>query len=117
MYKNLNSFVKKVKSDKKEYVNLIIVFINNNKKDIKWNSTGEFYYKDKKVTNSDIGKLIYHVVSNSKSHPVGMTKFYKMLGRLGIPKYLVLNKKGREIIDNFLKEKKNDWRPPGNLNV
>ena len=46
-----------------------------------------------------------------------MTKFHKMLGSLGIPKYLVLNKKGKQIIDKYLKKTNSKWRPPGNLNV
>ena len=117
MNKNLHSFIKNVNSKKRDYINLIIVFINNNRKNIKWNSKGEFYYKNKKVTNSNIGKLIKHVVSNSKSNLVGMIQFYKMLGSLGIPKYLVINKKGKEIIDKYLKKKNINWRPPGYLNV
>ena len=104
--KNLHSFIKNVDSDKKGYINLIIVFLNNNSKNVRWNSKGEFYYKNEKVTNSNIGKLIIHVVSDSKSNPIGMTKFYKMLGFLGIPKYLVLNKKGKQIIDKYLKKNK-----------
>ena len=115
--KNLHSFIKNVDSNKKDYINLIIVFLNNNKKSVKWNSKGEFYYKDKKVTNSNIRKLIIHVVSDSKSNPTGMTKFYKMLGSLGIPKYLVLNKKGKHIIDKYLKKTNSKWRPPGNVNL
>ena len=117
MNKTLHSFIKNVNSKKRDYINLIIVFINNNRKNIKWNSKGEFYYKNKKVTNSNIGKLIKHVVSNSKSNLVGMTQFYKMLGSLGIPKYLIINKKGKEIIDKYLKKKNINWRPPGYLNV
>ena len=117
MNKNLHSFIKNVDSNKKDYINLIIVFLNNNKKNVKWNSKGEFYYNDEKVTNSNIGKLIIHVVSDSKSNPIGMTKFYKMLGSLGIPKYLVLNKKGKYIINKYLKKTNSKWRPPGNLNV
>ena len=117
MNKNLHSFIKKIDSDKKDYINLIIVFLNNNKKNVRWNSKGKFYYKNERVTNSNIGKLITHVVSDSKSHPIGMTKFYKMLGSLGIPKYLVLNKKGKQIIDKYLKKTNVKLRPPGNLNV
>ena len=115
--KNLHSFIKNVDSAKKHYINLIIVFINNNRKNVRWNSKGEFYYKNENVTNSNIGKLIIHVVSDSKLNPIGMTKFYKMLGSLGIPKYLVLNKKGKQIIDKYLKKTNSKWRPPGNLNV
>ena len=40
-----------------------------------------------------------------------------MLGSLGIPKYLVLNKKGKYIINKYLKKTNSKWRPPGNLNV
>ena len=116
MHKSLNSFLKNVKSEKKDYVNLISIFLNN-RKEIKWNAKGEFYYKNEKIAKSNIGKLIKHVVSDSKSHPVGMRKFYKALAILGIPKYLVLNKKGKEIIEKYLKDKKHIWRPPGNLNV
>ena len=75
------------------------------KKNIKWNSKGEFYYKNQKVLNSNIGKLIKHAINDIKSQPVGMTKFYKMLAVLGIPEYLILNKKGRAIIDKYLKQK------------
>ena len=117
MNKILHSFIKSIDSDKKDYINLIIVFLNNNKKNVRWNSKGEFYSKNERVTNSNIGKLITHVVSDSKSNPIGMTKFYKMLGSLGIPKYLVLNKKGKQIIDKYLKKTNSKWRPPGNLNV
>ena len=113
MNKNFHSFIKNIDSDKKDYINLIIVFLNNNKENVK----GKFYYKNERVTNSNIGKLITHVVSDSKSNLIGMTKFYKMLGPLGIPKYLVLNKKGKQIIDKYLKKTNSKWRPPGNLNV
>ena len=82
-----------------------------------WNSKGEFYYKNEKVTNLNIGKLIIHVVSDSKLNPIGMTKFYKMLGSLGIPNNLVLNKKGKQIIDKYLKKTNSKWRRPGNPNV
>ena len=104
-------------SENKDYINLIVVFIDNNKRDIKWNSKGEFYYKNEKVTNSNIGKLIEHVVSDSKSNPIGMTKFYRMLALLGIPKYLVLNKKGKAIIEKLLKKTDSKWRPPGKINA
>ena len=115
--RSLKSFIKKIRKDKKEYVNLLILFINNNKENIKWNSKGEFYYKSKKVLNSNIGELIKHAINNSKSQPIGMTKFYKMLAVLGVPQYLILNKKGKAIIDAHIKEKKYTWRPPGNLNA
>ena len=115
--KSLKSFIDNIKKEKKEYVNLLIIFINNNKKSIKWNSKGEFYYKNEKVLNSNIGKLIKHAVNDSKSQPTGMTKFYKLLAVLGVPQYLIINKKGKKIIDNYLKEKKYTWRPPGNLSV
>ena len=117
MNKNLHSFIKNIDLEKKDLINLIIVFINNNKKYIKWNSKGEFYYKNVKVTNSNIGSLIKHVVRDSKSNLVGMSKFYKMLGVLGIPQYLVINEKGKEIIDKYLKKSNSKWRPPGNLYV
>ena len=32
MNKNFHSFIKNIDSDKKDYINLIIVFLNNNKK-------------------------------------------------------------------------------------
>ena len=115
--KNLYSFIKNITSEKKDYINLIVVFINNNKKNIKWNSKGEFYYKNEKVKNSNIGKLIEHVASDSRSNPIGMTKFYRLLALLGIPKYLVINKKGKEIIEKFLKKTDSKWRPPGKINV
>ena len=115
--KNLHSFIKNITSEKKDYINLIVVFLNNNKKNIKWNSKGEFYYKNEKIKNSNIGKLIEHVVSNSRSNPIGMTKFYRILASLGIPKYLVINKKGKEIIEKFLKKTDSKWRPPGKINV
>ena len=84
---------------------------------MKWNSKGEIYYKSKKVLNSNIGELIKHAINNSKSQPIGMTKFYKILAILGVPQYLILNRKGKAIIEDHLKEKKYTWRPPGNLNV
>ena len=115
MNRNLKSFVKEIKKEKKEYINLLILFLNNNKKSIKWNSKGEFYYKNKKVLNSNIGRLIKHAVNDLKTQPIGMVKFYKMLAALGVPQYLILNKKGKAIIDSYLKEKKYSWRPPGNL--
>ena len=34
-----------------------------------------------------------------------MTKFYRILASLGIPKYMVINKKGKELIEKFLKKK------------
>ena len=72
---------------------------------------------NQKVLNSNIGKLIKHSISNMKSQPVGMTKFYKMLAVLGVPKYLILNKKGKAIVDKYLKQKYYTWRPLGNLNA
>ena len=117
MNKSLKLFIKRIKKEKKDYVNLLILFINNNKENIKWNSKGEFYYKNEKVLNSNIGKLIKHAVNDSKSQPVGMKKFYKLLAVLGVPQYLILNKKGKKIIDSYFKEKKYSWKPPGKLNV
>ena len=114
---SLKSFIKKIKKDKKEYANLLILFINDNKENMKWNSKGEIYYKSKKVLNSNIGELIKHAINNSKSQPTGMTKFYKILAILGVPQYLILNRKGKAIIEDYLKENKYTWRPPGNLNV
>ena len=115
-YRSLKSFIPKIKKENKEYVKLLILFINKNKKYIKWNSKGEFYYKNEKVLNSNIGKLIKHAVNDIKSQPVGMTKFYKLLAIFGVPKYLILNTKGKEIIDKYLKHKTPTWRPPGTLN-
>ena len=117
VYRSLKSFIPTIKKEEKEYVKLLILFINKNKDNIKWHSKGEFYYKNQKVLNSNIGKLIKHSISNMKSQPVGMTKFYKMLAVLGVPEYLILNEKGKAIVDKYLKQKNYTWRPPGNLNA
>ena len=117
VYRSLKSFIPTIKKEEKEYVKLLILFINKNKDNIKWNSKGEFYYKNQKVLNSNIGKLIKHSISNMKSQLVGMTKFYKMLAVLGVPEYLILNEKGKAIVDKYLKQKNYTWRPPGNLNA
>ena len=117
VYRSLKSFIPTIKKEEKEYVKLLILFINKNKDNIKWNSKGEFYYKNQKVLNSNIGKLINHSISNMKSQPVGMTKFNKMLAVLGVPEYLILNEKGKAILDKYLKQRNYTWRPPGNLNA
>ena len=62
------------------------------------NEKGEIIYKGKKISKSDILTLINHAIHNSKSEPVGMKIFYKVLGNSNVPHLLISNEKGKEII-------------------
>ena len=83
--------------------------------DIKWNRRGEFQYKDKTVTDSNIITLIRHAVRNSKSKPKGIKIFYKSLSKLNVPKFIVVNKMGRDIMKESTLKTDDSWRPPGKL--
>ena len=78
---------------------------------------GEIIYKGKKIPKSDILTLINHAIHNSKSEPVGMKNFYKVLGNSNVPHLLISNKKGKEIIKKMKEKEELMWRPPGHMNI
>lgn len=84
--------------------------------DIKWNKKGEFQYKDKTVSKSNIMSLIKHAISKSKSKPKGIKMFYQALSDLNVPKFIVINKLGRVIMKDIMRKTDDSWRPPGELN-
>ena len=88
-----------------------------NNKNISWNKRGEIIYKGKKIPKSDILTLINHAIHNSKSEPVGMKFFYKVLGNSKVPHLLISNEKGKEIIKKMKEKKELMWRPPGCMNI
>ena len=83
--------------------------------DITWNQKGELQYKNRVVPNSSMSRLVYHAIRNSKSKPPGMKLFYKVLAPMKIPKYIIVNKEGRQIMNKVTSIKDNSWRPPGKL--
>lgn len=83
--------------------------------DIKWNEKGEFQYQNKTIPKSDIFSLIKHAISKSKSKPKGIKTFYKVLHKLNIPNFIVVNKMGKVIKENVQKKSDDLWRPPGKL--
>ena len=93
----------------------LLSFMKKNK-DIQWNEKGEFIYKKKRIPKSDIRKLINHAVQNTKDVHIGMHTFYKALSNSNIPEFLVGNKKGRELMKKYSKQKDDSFRPPGRLN-
>lgn len=64
-----------------------------------------FNIKNKTFTNSNIIRLLKHAVHKFCSKPKAMKKFYVALSTLSIPKYILVNKKGRSIIKKKLTEK------------
>ena len=88
-----------------------------NNKNISWNEIGEIIYKGKKIPNSDILTLINHAIHNDESEPVGMKIFYKVLANSNVPKLLISNKKGKEIMKERKERKELMWRPPGRMNI
>lgn len=88
-----------------------------NNKNISWNEIGEIIYKGKKIPNSDILTLINHAIYNDESEPVGMKIFYKVLANSNVPKLLISNKKGKEIMKERKERKELMWRPPGRMNI
>ena len=83
--------------------------------DIKWNEKGEFQYQDKTVPKSNILSLMKHAVSNSKSKPKGVKIFYKVMSRLNVPKFIIVNKMGRALMKKSAQKKDDSFRPPGKL--
>ena len=77
----------------------------------------KLYIKEKKNPKSDILTLINHAIHNSKSEPVGMKIFYKVLGNSNVPHLLISNEQGKEIIKKMKEKKELMWRPPGRMNI
>ena len=113
--KSLYDMVKNYKAELKDAIKLLITFIST-QEDITWNSKGELYFKNRKIRHSNIGDLIKHAVDNSVHEKVvGKEEFYKILGILGIPSFLILNEEGKDIINKFMKTKSEKYRPPGQI--
>ena len=80
------------------------------KSNLKWNSKGELLYKYKPVRGSNIIVLIKHALRSNNSKPRGSKYFYKALQHMYIPSDIVKNSLGKGVT-----EKRNSFRPPGNL--
>ena len=84
--------------------------------DISWNENKEVIYKGEKLSSSNIIHLLKHTMKkNSESKPIGMKSFYKLLSTLKIPKGLIKNRKGLDIINKIKNKEDKNWRPPGEL--
>ena len=84
-------------------------------KNIDWNSKLELKLNGKVLPKTNIGVLITHAIQHQKLKPYGMEIFYRALAKLNIPKFIIVNKKGRNIIKKVRNEKNLSWRPPGKL--
>lgn len=84
-------------------------------KNIKWNSKGEIYYKNIKISGSNIFMLLQHAISHKKTKPQGYKIFYKVLTSVNVPRRLIKNKIGRDVINKTMRKNDNHWKPPGAL--
>ena len=82
---------------------------------LRWNDDGEIVHKGNIIKKSNILQLVEHAIQNDKSTPKGMKLFYKTLGKNNIPKELISNKVGLNIINKMSKQDIHGWRPPGRL--
>ena len=110
----LENSIQKISNPYKERIISLLRYLKKNP-NISWNKNFEFQFKNKTFTNSNIIKLLKHAVHKSYSKPKAMKEFYITLSTLSIPKYILVNKKGRSIIRKKLTEKNDKWRPPGKL--
>lgn len=92
----------------KNKIKKLIYYIN--KFDIiSWNKNMEMVYKGKVIQNSNIVKLLYHAVKETKKNSQGMKIFYKALAEIKVPLKMIENKYGQEL----LTQKELKWKPPG----
>ena len=103
-------------SPKRRMKALTILKLIKKSKDFSWAENGEFIYKGKSILLSDIKNLIIHTLQNTNDKPKGMSKFYKALSTLDLPKNIIVNKTGRSLIKKFKNDNDDLWRPPGKLN-
>ena len=80
---------------------------------IKLNKKGEICYKGKLLKTSNVYELINHAIHSNKNPPIHMRSFYKILSKSMIPKTLIKNKEGRNIMNKEIHEIDKGWRPPG----
>lgn len=90
-----NKFLDLKESEKK----LAYTFYKKLKSVLKWNKSGEIQYKGRTVENSNILDLISHAITQKKILPVGYRIFYKILKLSSFPNHLIVNKKGRKILE------------------
>lgn len=108
--------IKKIPTEDKLKILSFLSYLKKNNTEIKWNDNLEVIYLGKKIKNSHIISLIKHALKKeSKSKPVGMKLFYKILSKIDFPKSLVKNKKGILIIKKNQNKNNKMWRPPGKL--
>ena len=111
----LDQMIRSLSPAKRGRAYSLVRYIKKND-DISWNEKGEFQYKKRVIPHSNMSRLIYHAIRNSKSKPTGMKPFYQALSPMNIPKYIIVNKEGRQIMNKVASIKDNSWRPPGKLN-
>ena len=86
---------------------LTMMKLIKNSKDFNWTDGGEFIYKGKIITHSNIKTLITYALWNTEDKPKGMKQFYQALAMLKVPKNIVVNEIGKSIIRKFRNSKDN----------
>ena len=99
---------------KQKRARLLLNYLNKDK-NIKWNSKLEIVINGKLKKSSNIVNLIKHAISHKKSEIKGLHFFYNALALLNIPKFVVVNKKGNNIMKRFRDKQNPIFRPPGKL--
>ena len=72
-----------------------------NSKDFNCTDGGKFIYKGMIITHSSIKTLITHALWNTKDKPKGMKQFYQALAMLKVPKNIVVNEIGNQLLENL----------------
>ena len=111
---NINQMLKDLKPVKKHRALSLLRYVRKSK-NMDWNSKLELKLNGKVLPKTNIGVLITHAIQHQKLKPNGMEIFYRALAKLNIPKFIIVNKKGRNIIKKVRNEKNLSWRPPGKL--
>lgn len=91
--------------EKRLLVSQILKFLNKSKK-IGYNEKMEMVFRDKVVKGSNLKTLIEHAMSNTANNKMkGILTFYRALASISIPKYLIKNKWGLQLMNKINKKK------------
>lgn len=111
----VNQMFKDLSPAKKHRASSLLRYIRKSKK-IDWNSKLELKINGKILPKTNITYLINHAIhQQQKFKPKGIKIFYRALAQLNIPKFIIVNKEGYNIMKKVRNEKNLIWRPPGKL--
>ena len=111
----VNQMFKDLSPVKKHRASSLLRYIRKSKK-IDWNSKLELKINGKILPKTNITFLINHAIhQQQKFKPKGIKIFYRALAQLNIPKFIIVNKEGYNIMKKVRNEKNLIWRPPGKL--